>query len=137
MKKKLLTVALVLCCVLALAACGGDTEDGTPATGDFTAQATEFTELFFAQDFDAIAPLMDQTMQESLTTDMLAETYTQLSEQLGAMTEIGTATQVVEEDYQIVYVNVNFEKQDISFRFTMDGEGLISGWFMDQPYSAE
>lgn len=128
---KKLSLLLVLFLFLSMiTGCGQsaapDTDTGDAKDNIATAEA--FLNHILAKEFDAAREEFDETMSAQVDAKKLEELWTALINQVGAFKEHTDSREEKNDEYQMVYLTCNFEKQSLDIRVVFDDDGNIAGF---------
>jgi uncharacterized protein len=98
------------------------------APADPAASARKALDLLLAEKYSELFPMFTPEMQRSVTEPALAKIGAQLKA-YGAVTKIDDPTVQKAGPNTIVVFPVHFEKQNINFRYLINGAGQVSGFF--------
>ncbi|MCW3490163.1 alpha/beta hydrolase [Dethiobacter alkaliphilus] len=130
MKKSAVLFVLLLVMVLLVASCGEQTED-LPLEGNITDLAAEYLTKLSDGDFSGANEYHSAEMRRALPGNRLEETWQGIVAQFGPyQSQTGTRTDEV-EDYDLVFVTVNFEKAQVEFRVVFNEDKRIAGFFIE------
>jgi dienelactone hydrolase len=116
-------------CVLLLIVSATQLEAQVPAGTDLELKAREFIELIFAKKTDAIAPLVDETMNKAMPPDKLVQLVGQIERQMGAFEGIEGTRREDAASYRIVFVTTKYERAKLDWRVVYNEAGLVGGLF--------
>lgn len=96
-------------------------------------KAQEILETYSARQWDVLRQDFDRRMLAGLSEEMLAETDAAITAQVGELVSKGDATTKVSGDYLVVDIPLQFERGELKFRVTLNGEGKMSGIWLLNP----
>jgi len=116
-----------------LAACQDESkeEESADATAEETAEV--FLDHLAEEAYDDAYDLLDETMENEIDPSDLEELWTALNQQLGDHIEF--EYQHIEEgtddDFDIVIIDSHHEKEDVTFRVTINEDQEVAGFFLE------
>ena len=96
---------------------------------DIDASARSFVENLTSQKYQQARMLLDSTMAARLPVDTLDVVWKSLAGQFGEYRGQGDTREETRNNFDIVYVTMNFEKTSIDARVVFDSTGQIAGLF--------
>lgn len=103
------------------------------AAGQRTAietKAVDFVDLIVQEKFENLQPLMDKTMQQAMPSKTFARTWQQVQRQAGDFVEVLGSRRADAQGYAIALVTCAFKRGKLDLRVVYDGQGLVSGFFV-------
>lgn len=116
-----------------LAACQDESkeEESADATAEETAEV--FLNHLAEEAYDDAYELLDETMENEIDPSDLEELWTALNQQLGDHIEF--EYQHIEEGtddaFDIVIIDSHHEKEDVTFRVTINEDQEVAGFFLE------
>jgi hypothetical protein len=127
--KSFIFLLLAVFLIGSLISCGE--KEVVPKTGDLTAQAKGFVELFAKEDYSNAVKSFDNTMKGVMTQEKLKEAWQGLLVQAGFFKKQVGVRQTKEQEHDVVYVTCEFEKAMLDIKVVFNSAKEISGlWFV-------
>ncbi len=91
----------------------------------------ETTQNIKDKEYEKASAYFDETLKQALPADKLGETITQVESKLGKIINIeDNVTAISHDGYRILLVPVQFEKATVNFRYTLNTDNQIAGFFL-------
>lgn len=104
---------------------------------ELTKKAKAFVELLVKEDYEKAVQDFDATMTSALPKDKLEEAWNGAISQYGSFKkQVGTRSEKYQE-YDIIFVTCEFEKDPLDVQIVFDSEKKIAGLFFVRPQSKE
>jgi uncharacterized protein len=91
--------------------------------------AKTFVNYLVNAEFDAATAMFDETMSKALSKEKMAETWLALIEQVGAFQQVSSTRTEKVDEYDIVYVTIEFATGPLDAKVVFNQQGQISGLF--------
>ena len=103
----------------------------TPSSASTDAEplAKQFVSFLAEEDFPKAAACFDATMKDALPLDKLKETWANLLKQAGPFQKMAGTRADTYQQYRIVFVTCQFQKQQFTVKVVVDRAGKVAGLF--------
>ena len=134
--KKAMILAMVLALIWLLSACGGAKLADIYDEDEVTARAKEVVDVINTLDYEAMANVVREDLQDQLTADTLRDAWDPLLskardlEEYKSVTVIGQKSQSTGEDYAVAVLACKYENATRAFTISMDQNLDIVGLYM-------
>lgn len=125
--RKFFTVLIVLGGALTFAACSGAASSGPTPDPVLAAAGEKVLDELAAGNVDAVYSQFSDQMVKALTKEQTAELWSQLENQYGKFQGRAGTSVAPYQDYKIVSVTTNFERQSVILNVVFDKDGKIAG----------
>ncbi len=134
MSKRIFLIMISAFAVLTiLAACQDESteEESADATAEETAEV--FLNHLAEDEYEEACDLLDETMEDEIAASDLEELWTALNQQFGDHIEFEyqNTEEGTDDDFDLVFIDSHHEKEDITFRVTINENQEVAGFFLE------
>lgn len=116
-----------------LAACQDESteEETTDQSAEETAEL--FLNHLAEDEYEEAYGQLDETMEDEIGASDLEELWTALNQQLGDHIEFEyqNIEEGTDDDFDIVFIDSHHEKEDVTFRVTINEDQEVAGFFLE------
>ncbi len=98
--------------------------------GNLVERSKSVAQSLDKNEFDAVIVQFDDAMQKALPKVSLEKTWGILHKQLGSLKQTGKSRQVKAEEYEVVFIECEFERGKLELKLVYDKSEKIAGMFM-------